>query len=200
MATLQCSCLEQRHNLLWWMHCGQWPLYSWHDLRARGTRGLRGRLPGGGWGPRREGRLRSRVRLSPSFIPPSALIPTGAPSQANARKTKENYPAGAFPLRSEEVSVSRLTGKRGTGPAVQVWGQQGILINKEGTVAPEEGRGGRITEIWPQGQRRPRKHPSPGNEMVVIYKHKLFYIPGSWLLSQLSSCSSLNWWVSHCYK
>ena len=134
MATLQCSCLEQRHNLLWWMTA---PAASGHftvgtACEHQGTRGLRGRLPGGGWGPRRESRLRSRVRALSQFHPPPALIPTGAPSQANARKTKENYPAGAFPSAERGSLGLKVNGERGTRPAVQVTGSAGILINKRG--------------------------------------------------------------------
>ena len=129
---LQCSCLGQRQNLLRWMTA---PAPSGHftvgtGCEQQGTRGLCGRLPGGGWGPKREGHLRSRVGALSQFHPPPAPILTGAPSQVNARKTKENYPAGAFPSVERGSLGLKVNGERGTRLAVQVTGSAGILINK----------------------------------------------------------------------
>ena len=52
------------------------------------------------------------------------------------------------------------------------------MINKKGRWHQSRVRVGGSLRSAHGVKRRPRMHPSQGNEMVVIYKHKLFYIPG----------------------
>lgn len=100
-------------------------------------------MPGGGWGPRREGGLRSRGGspwLSPRFVhslPPSQqeLI-----HKQTLGKQREIIQQGPSHLQSKEVSVSRLMVKRNLpGCAGREVGRN--FDKQKGTVALGQGGG-----------------------------------------------------------